>query len=366
MTSFFKNMRIRNRILLIVLLPLAGLTAISGLGVLQKATVTTSMAELQALADLAPTISAMVHELQKERGNSAGFIAANGTGAFRNRLDAQRRATDEVRERFTHAIATFDVAAYGEAFVQRIEAAQAELARLDDRRDQVSDLDLSVGEMANYYTGTITLLLDSIAEMAVLSDDPRVSNTITAYISLLQAKERAGIERAMGANGFNNGVFSPAVHQRFISLVAQQQAFLSVFETYASPEQRAFFAETVRGDAVEAVEQMRESAIGNAYGGAIEGIDGATWFDTITRKIDLLKAVEDRVAADLQSQAAAVHDAAQFSFIVMIGITLALIGGTVVLATIVIRGIAGPLSRLTTDMIRLSEGDKSIRIVARS
>ena len=255
------------------------------------------------------------------------------------------------------------MAPYGETFERRIADAQERLAHLDDRRDEVSDLELSVGEMAGYYTGTIALLLDGVAEMAVLSDDPRVTNTITAYISLLQAKERAGIERAMGANGFANGAFAPAVHQRFVSLIAQQQAFLSIFDTYASPEQRAFFEETVRGPAVDAVERMREAAIGNVYGGAIDGIDGPTWFDTITRKIELLKAVEDRVAADLQRQASTIRDEAQFAFVSTIAISLVLLAATIVLATVIVRSIVRPLGRMTSNMNLLADGDKSIDIV---
>ena len=363
MLSLLTTLGIRSRILILVLLPLAALVGYAGINVVQKVQTANTMAQLQSLADLAPSISAMVHELQRERGNSAGFIGAGGTGAFRDRLDAQRQATDDVRERFTAAVEAFDTAAYGSAFADKVQTAMAHLAELDQRRVDVSSLSLTVGEMAAYYTRTIALLLDSIAHTAVLSRDENVARAITAYIALLQAKERAGIERAMGANGFSNGQFPPGVHQRFVSLVAQQEAFLSIFETFASDEERAFFAETVRGPAVDAVERMREAAIGNAYGGSIEGITGATWFDTITEKIDLLKIVEDRLAADLHDQAMALRDAAWLAVWSNTALAFAVLSVTILGAMAIVRGITRPLARMTDGMNRLAGGDTTAEVV---
>ena len=362
MDFFFANMRVSTRALVLVLVPLAGFVIYSAITIIDQSRLATSMGRLQALADLAPTISGVVHELQRERGNSAGFIGAGGTGDFVDRLAVQHGATDMALQELETAIATFDVDAYGDAFIETIAAVDRELGELDRQRTQVSDLELNVGEMAMYYTGTISLLLDSIAEMAVISGDAEVTRAITAYLNLLQAKERAGIERAMGANGFSNGAFAPGVHQRFISLVAQQQAFLSVFNIYATPEERAFYAETVRGPAVEEVERMREVAIASAYGGELEGITGATWFDTITVMIDLLKVVEDRLAADLHDRALAISETAQHTVTISVALTLVLLTATVGLATVILKGITRPLTRLTTTMNGLSRGDWSVEV----
>ena len=62
-----------------LVLPIVGLLIFSGMTLLEKRGVVSEMDSLQELADLAPTISALVHELQKERGRSAVFIGSKGT-----------------------------------------------------------------------------------------------------------------------------------------------------------------------------------------------------------------------------------------------------------------------------------------------
>ncbi len=360
--AHLNNARIRTRVLLLVLFPLLGFVFYSGFTVIDKARIAGNMAKLEALAELAPTISALVHELQRERGNSAGFIGAGGEGAFHNRLREQRRATDQVRTQFEVAIGEFDAAAYGEAFREDLLEAQRRLSDLDAQRSAVSTLELTVGEMATYYTGTIAVMLDGIADMAVLSTDAQVTSTITAYIALLQAKERMGIERAMGANGFSNGAFAPGVHQRFVSLVAQQQAFLSIFDVFATPQERAFFADTVRGAAVDAVAEMRELAIANPYGGSIDGIEGPAWFDTITQVIDLMKAVEDHMAADLLAATTGIRSAAVWAVVVAVGVSLLFLTLTVAFAMHLIRGLTRPIDQMTASMAALAEGDTAVFI----
>ncbi len=360
--DIFSRFKIRTRIGVALAVPLLGLLVLAAIAVGGQWRIAGEMDRLDALASLAPEISAMVHELQKERGASAGFIGKRGQGAFAERLTSQRQSTDAQYEQFAAAINAFDTAAYGPVFQGKLKEALDMVSQLQQQRAAVSALSLTVGEMAKYYTTTIARLLDNVGEMAVLSTDASVANSIAAYISFLQAKERAGIERAMGANGFGKGSFAPAIHQRFVSLVAQQQAFLSIFRAYASESQRAYLAETGKAGAFGEVERMRGLAIGSAYGGDLGGVTGPVWFDTITQKINLLKDVEDRIAADLQVQVSTLGAQAQRTLLIDVVITLALLMGTLAVVTVAVRSVTGPLARTTEQMKVLASGDLSIEI----
>ncbi|WP_299391302.1 methyl-accepting chemotaxis protein [Pelagibius sp.] len=362
MVDLLNRFKIRTRIGVALAVPLLGLLVLAAIAVGGQWRIAGEMDRLDALANLAPEISAMVHELQKERGASAGFIGKKGQGAFAERLTTQRQATDAQYEQFAAAIDAFDTAAYGPVFQGKLKAALDMVSQLQQQRAAVSALSLTVGEMAKYYTTTIARLLDNVGEMAVLSTDASVANSIAAYISFLQAKERAGIERAMGANGFGKGSFAPAIHQRFVSLVAQQQAFLSTFRAYASESQRAYLAETEKAGAFGEVERMRGLAIGSAYGGDLGGVTGPVWFDTITQKINLLKDVEDRIAADLQVQVSTLGAQAQRTLFIDVFITLALLIGTLAVVTVAVRSVTGPLARTTEQVKVLASGDLSIEI----
>ena len=108
---------------------------------------------------------------------------------------------------------------HGLAAHRYTDNANKALSELGAKRDQVSSLSIGVPQMAGYYTPTIAKLLAIVEEMAVISTNAEVSNLITAYTSFLQAKERSGVERAMGGAGFGAGKFSRAQYNNFVGLI---------------------------------------------------------------------------------------------------------------------------------------------------
>ncbi|MGB0749639.1 MAG: methyl-accepting chemotaxis protein [Magnetospiraceae bacterium] len=333
-----------------------------GASLIEKKSVSDEMDDLRRLANIAPTISALVHELQKERGNSAGFIGSKGGDAFAKKLAAQRELSDVKRKELIAALDRFDASDYGAELGKFIATARTELAKLDEKRTGVSALDLSVGQMAGYYTGTIADFLEIIAHMAALSDNAKITRAITAYISFLQSKERAGIERAMGANGFASGNFAPAVYVRFVSLISAQESYLWIFKEYATPDQFAFYEKTVTGDAVDKVEEMRKIAIASPQSGSIGDIKGVDWFDTITQKINLLKTVEDRVSDDLVAASAEIGDAASQSFWLTLIVAIALLAVTGGMVFMIVHGMTVSIGLLTRETQSLAEGNLDLEI----
>ena len=356
-----KNLKIKYRIFILSIVTIAGMLVFSGFLLMEKRQISSEMESLSRLAELGPVVSALVHELQKERGASAVFISSKGQ-KFTRELPEQRKLTDGTKAALSSALQAFDAAAYGSRLVAKIDAARKVVAQLDGKRGQISNLSMTVPQMAGYYTPTIAKLLTIVEEMAVLSTDAEVSNAIAAYTSFLQGKERAGIERAMGAAGFGAGEFKPAIYRKFLQLIAMQQTFLGVFDIYATPEQKAFYKETVRGKAVDEVARMRKIAIESMMTGSTEGIEGGYWFEIITQKINLLKTVEDRIATDLQAVAAEIHGDAQASFTMVAILSAALLAIALVLSFFIIRGIAGPVVAMTVVMHKLAEGDTSVEI----
>jgi PAS domain S-box-containing protein len=285
---------------LIGIATLVGMLAFGGFVLIEKRNAASEMSALNELAKLGPAVGALVHQLQRERGASAGFTGSGGT-RFAKKLAAQRIRTDENRATLVEALEAFDATSYGLGFVGKLSAARGALALLGHRCGQVDGLSSTVTEVTTYYSGMIADLLGIVEEMAVLSTDSEVASAITAYTTFLQAKERAGIERAMGSAGFSAGAFTPDLYRRFVQLISEQETFISVFRNYATGEQIELYGDAVAGEAVDEVRRMRGVAIESASIGQVAGVDSRYWFDTITAKIDELKTVEDKIAADLRA-----------------------------------------------------------------
>ncbi|MHA1566678.1 MAG: nitrate- and nitrite sensing domain-containing protein, partial [Alphaproteobacteria bacterium] len=205
-------------------------------------------------------------------------------------------------------------------------------------------------------------MLSIVEEMALVSTDSQVSNAITAYTAFLLGKERAGIERAMGSAGFGAGKFAPDLHRKFVQLIAMQATYLGRFNLYATAAQRSFLKDTVRGRAVDEVNRMRKIAIESPTTGSTEGITGPYWFDTITKKIELLKKVEDRIAGDLIVLADGIRGSAASAFLILLIAAMSLLAVALVLVFFIVRGITRPIAGMTTAMEVLAGGDKTVEI----
>jgi len=359
--SFMQNARISRRIAASLALPLIAMLFFSGFIVVEKFKTVGEMNNVQNLANLAPTISALVHELQKERGASAGFIGSKGK-KFAGKLKNQRLSSDVKFKALHKLLDAFESEFYGQVFVGKVNRARKALTQLAGKRKDVSTFKLSVPKMAGYYTPTIAKLLAIVEEMAVLSTNAEITAAVTAYTSFLQGKERAGIERAMGSGGFGAGKFAPAIYRKFIGLIAQQNAFMSIFRNYASEEQIAFNKKTVAGPDVDEVNRMRKIAIESPVTGTVKGTEGPYWFDTITKKINKLKLVENKIADDLTATAESIRSDAQVLFYIFVVITLVLFAVTFIAVTIIVRGITNPLAEATETMSVLAEGETDVEI----
>jgi len=361
MFSFLENAKISVRISLALVLPIVGMLIFSGMSLLGKRGIVSEMDSLQELAELAPSISALVHELQKERGTSAVFIGSKGT-KFVEELPKQWALSSEKHGNLEKALKSFNAELFGPALIDKVAAANEAMGGLENIRKRVKGLSITVPQMAGYYTPTIAKLLKIIEEMGVLSSNAQITKSIIAYTSFLQGKERAGIERAMGGAGFGAGKFKPVIYRKFLQLIAMQNTFLGTFGIYATQEEQDFLKNTVVGPDVDEVNRMRKVAIESPITNSVEGITGPHWFDTITKKINLLKNVEDEVASNLVDLTHVIRTNANKTFMVLLVFTLILLVITAVFVIVIVRGITQPIAGMTQDMAALAGGDKSIEI----
>ncbi|HHL33452.1 MAG TPA: HAMP domain-containing protein [Desulfobulbaceae bacterium] len=303
--KFLKNLPLKIKILLIVILPLAGYLGVSGITLVKDYQQLKSYNAIHDLSILSNHISSLVHELQKERGASAGFLGSKGQ-KFRNKLSSQRRETDAKRTTLNNYLKTYDLKKFNPTLTDKINRAMTNLSRLEDERRAISNQQRTTKEAVRYYSKTNASLLDIIGYMTHLPEDAKLAAQIGAYYNFLQSKERAGKERAILSGVFSKGSFTPDTYSLFIQLVTEQNTYLSVFKALATEEEKQFFERTVSGSAVDQVKQMRQIARDvNLDTSKSFGVDPVTWFNTITQKINLLKKVEDYLSTTIQNQAKA-------------------------------------------------------------
>ncbi len=301
--NVLRNLSLKIKILLIVILPLGAYFYVSGANLITDYKQLNSYESIYKLSLLSNNIGNLVHELQKERGASTGFLSNRGQ-KFGDKLTNQRLDTDSKEKSLTEYLADFDMDSFDSELDSKMNKALIHISSLESERQNISNQQSTVKDAVTYYTAANTYLLDIIGYMTHLSSNAKLAAQISTYYNFLQSKERAGKERAVMSGVFGKGSFSAETFATFIQLVTEQNTYISVFKALATPAEKQFFKKTVSGSVIDRVQQMRQVAIDvNLDSTKSFGVDSVDWFDTITGKINKLKEVEDHLSSGIQETA---------------------------------------------------------------
>ncbi len=356
-----KNISIKMKLLILSLVPLLMLgyltvdQAMSGYEYKQK------LAKTKELVELSKKISMLIHETQKERGASAGYTGSGGE-KFKTILPNQRKLTDKRVKEYLAFIKNIDFSKY-DGLEKKVEKTKEFLSKLNGKREKITALELPLKSVVGYYTKMNASFLDVVSGVAKSSPNNEVTKELVAYTSFLKSKERAGIERAVLSGVFAKDSFPDGFFAKFIKLVSEQNAYMDGFLSMANSHLVEFYNKQMQNPAVAEVQRMRDIAIQKASIGGF-GVDSVHWFKTITKKINLLKKIDDEIASDvtnlLNKQEGAVYNEAIGGLLSMIFL--------IVFAYIVRNDIQKnitELDRFITDLAKNKNFSKKVEITSK-
>ncbi|VAX07717.1 Methyl-accepting chemotaxis protein I (serine chemoreceptor protein) [hydrothermal vent metagenome] len=319
--GFLNNMKLSQKLALMVMFPVAVMIGFAVVLSVSEYSLRQTTIQLQSMTSLGVHASSLVHELQKERGMTAGFLGSKGT-QFAQALPKQRQSTMEKAAELQAFLVGFDEHSVGKKFNVELSDALNRLKQIDQKRSVVDSQSITLKDALGYYTGMNGAFLKLISEMSAVSSDGGLAIMTTAYANYLQSKERAGIERAVLANAFAKDEFD-GMFNKFMSLVTTQVNYTTIFLSLASEENKAFYEDTLTGEFIVETERMRQIAREKATTGGF-GVDSAYWFKMQTGKINLLKKVEDHLAGGLVTKAEDLKASATYELI--ISVVMAVLG----------------------------------------
>ncbi|WP_394358783.1 methyl-accepting chemotaxis protein [Hydrogenimonas thermophila] len=284
--------------LIISILQIAVLIYFVGKGVSEHFEFQEKLQKVQELVILSKNLSKLVHETQKERGASAGFVGSKGK-KFKNELIQQKSLTDKRISEYKTLLSTIDLNRYPKIFRNRIELLNNDLQKLPAIRSKTSALQLKLNEVVEFYSKLNIKILNIIGTTSKISPEKIITINLVAYTSFLKSKERAGIERAVLSGTFAADKFQPGMFKKLITLIAEQNAYIDDFLTFAPKPMANLYLKSIKDPSFEQVEKMRHIAIEKAQSGEF-CIDPMLWFNTITRKINVLKKVDDAIALQIE------------------------------------------------------------------
>ena len=273
------NLSIKIKILLIVILSLICLSATS-IYILNGVFKTRSQAvsSLNTAEDIIKQ-SEFIHELQKERGYSAGFIA-NGKDADKN-LKEQRAKVDGVLSKLSNK-----------------DELSNELNSIRAKVDNKESFALIAPKFHDMIENTL-IFENSLAS----SSEPDMKDNLARIFSISKIKEYFGITRAVLNAAFIKHNIDKNTYVNLVSFNANIKNLINDYVkfnagTYADSLQK----EILQSDEFQKIDDIIKSAIATPDETAGK-IEAASWFQSITNLIDNFRNYELYLLNDMKDKA---------------------------------------------------------------
>lgn len=255
-------------------------------------------------------IGLLIHELQRERGLSSGYLAANGEH-FADLLGAQQGQTDAALDSLTSNIRE----QYPDKTIrQRLDAAAMQLPKL---RLRVRQLELSRDYTVDRYTAIIDTLFDMQLSAFGNAIEPSIFRRQMAFIAFAQAKETAGQERALLSAMLSDRNFSAGRMVTLNRIKAAEAARLANFVRLADQEALVAYQKILKQPYVKDAERIRQKVQAAAWReGSVDEAAAVlpsadAWFELASAKIDAMKQLEDTLNASVNAVARQMEGRAQ-------------------------------------------------------
>ena len=307
----------------------------------------------KSIVMLSIKLSAVLHELQKERGASAGYIGSKGK-KFVTILPKQYKETDKKISELKEYLKA-NPSKYAQVVRKNIK-----FDTINPVRKRVKALTISAKNEVKFYTSFNKKIIDTISNFSIHPRNVDIKTDFNSFVIFISAKERAGIERAVLSNVFAQDKFTRGSESKFVSLVAEQNTLTNLFLQTAKKRVREIYKEVSSDSSFSKVAYYRQIALSKDSN---FGVDPTVWFKTITKKINKLKEFEDRLARYTLEEADSIVTSSLYLLIFVTVISLLILIFVYIITRGITTSINRSISRLKTIIYNIVQnGDLSVEV----
>ncbi len=348
------KLTLKTKLLLVVIPLVSAIVFFSGYNILEFSNKNRELQYISNLVSMTVINSDLVHELQKERGATAGFLSSKG-GSFSDVLRKQRRESNRKIEALKAFIHEYEQKNGASTSLIQLKRILSKLETLKQLRARVDQQNIDVINAITFYTTVNEQLLNTLTLTSDSSPDPVIAQQLIAFYNFLQGKERAGIERAVLSSAFSMNGFTEGLYEKFITLVTEQNTYFGLFETFASDQLVQSYKQAIKQDLVG---RYRNAAFSNDLSG-----DAGDWFKASTARINNLKDVEDTISNSLISLTRDKSDEASSQFYSWLILSLVIILSAVLVALKILLDLNKQVASIVA-VIQTASRDKNLKLRA--
>lgn len=258
------------------------------------------------------TISEMIHQIQAERGASCLYLGSAGTRFGNERAEIVNHNM-QIGHQFKQALQRH-LDANPQANAKQLTLISWILLGVDQLttlRHQVTLQKISFSDCIQAFTRLIGSLISLIFEISDSTVNSKISSSLLALYNLVQAKEFAGQERAVGSYLYGSGSISLPEQQKLLELVALQERHFESFLQFSPSRLREAWAHHNAAETQLRHLKLRTRLSTGQPGQALLSQDADIWFEICSQRLTELWQIQCLLIGDLHQTLETVVDEAR-------------------------------------------------------
>lgn len=341
-----RNIPLSAKLLLILASPMLGFLWLAGLYVADSYSTLRQMERTVEASEAAQAVSQLITTLQRERGASGVYLGSQGQTMARQ-LPGMRQATD----------AALDGARrLSERNGALVDNALSALGELQTVRSQIDKLAISNVESGTRFTGFIKALIGVTYAAEQSVEDAALARALGGLNQFIEMKERAGRERAMLGVVFNQDRFDAPLLASFSRNLGEFSAYMDGFRRSADARFIRLLDEKLQHPSSLEVVRLENLAFDVPIGQSL-GVSSESWFETATKRIDLMGELEQELAQDVGALAAQVLDEVSDALWITLALVVVALALVVGLSLMIIHNIKLAVRDVNQALLAVSAGD---------
>jgi len=364
-----RNWRVRSRLVLLIAIPTATAVALGGSSIVSSWRTAVAYQRVAQLASLTAKITKLAYELEYERDNTVWLIAlkTGPNGISNTNLSAAQSHFQVVRQQYKYTDKWIGpvqsgVASIGSGYppgvVLDAQSVQSQLGSIRSVRKAALTAGASPIAVIQHYTQVIDVLLAFEDQIALSSNDPQLTSTVSALSQISRFEEEYSNQRALIVYALTVGNFAPNMFEQLNASVANQKSDKAQFENFASPQQASLFnVAQASGSLADRVNSFESAVIQHqpTHTSLDQiGIVPEEWFGNVTETIVKIRSVEQALVSQAVNRAQDLRKKAIISAIVIGAAVLLVLVISLLFTVVVGRSMVRPLRRLRAGALEVA------------
>ncbi|RML67051.1 Methyl-accepting chemotaxis sensory transducer [Pseudomonas syringae pv. pisi] len=349
-SAMLRNAPLSMKLLLILIFPLLGFLAFAGLFVADKSENLGDMRRAVTATAVAQKLSNVVTTIQRERGASGVFLGSGGK-SMQDKLKAFRQETDkaisEMRAQSTDGIPGPD----------KVYRALDDLNAL---RLKIDTLGINNTESSTRFTDVIKTLVGFSYSLEASIEDPEILRGLSSLNQFVDMKERAGRERVLLVQAFNQNRFDAPLLSRFSRNLGEFSGYLEAFQRWSPEVFKTKLNDVMQQPGSLEVARLQRLGFDTPLGDPLN-VKPEDWFNLSTARIDMMANVEAELGQNVVGLATDARSSAQSSLYVAVATVVLMLIVVLWLASVIIRNIKVAVVDVNRTLMALSTRDLTAR-----